>query len=238
MVSSRLGVNAVLFDLFGTVLDWRGSLVRQLAERGAAKGIEADWPELVDDWRRCFRDKQGLTGGSGEWLKMDEIHRQCIVDLAPRHRLGELSEGESLEYAQMWHRLDPWPDIIDGLARLRALHVAGPLSNGNFAMLVDASRNAGLQWDCVLSTELIGQFKPHPDVYRRAAELLELPAERVLMAAAHEYDLDGAAKVGMRTAYVHRPLEWGEGRTPQPGDLSRFDLEVRGLEELADRLGC
>jgi len=177
--------------------------------------------------------------GERPWTILDDLHRENLVGLLEDHAIGGLNEDEIDHLNRAWHRLDPWPDVVEGLARLKRKFVIATLSNGNVALTVNMAKNAGLPWDAILGAEIARAYKPEPQAYDRAVELLGLRPGQVLMTAAHTYDLDAAATRGLRTAYVHRPLEYGAHKAdrprPEPG---AYDVAADSFTELADRLGC
>ena len=232
-------VRALLFDVFGTLTDWRTSVIREARELGAQRGIEADWAGLADAWRAGYGPAmRQVEDGELPWQTIDSLHRMILDDLLPRFGAGDLGDADREDLNRAWHRLDAWPDVRLGLERLRERYVLAPLSNGNVSLLVDVSRRADLRWDCVLSAELYGHFKPHPEVYRAAARTLDLEPERVMMVAAHNVDLAAAAGVGFHTAFVARPTEHGPGQKTDLQPQAGIEISVRGLEQLADRLGA
>lgn len=231
-------VKAIFFDVFGTVVDWRGGVIREGERLGAEKGISIDWTEFADAWRGEYAPSMSrVRSGELPWTTLDELHRESLERLLERFGVVGLSEDEKKQLNHSWHRLDPWPDSVSGLRRLRETYVIAPLSNGNVSLLVEMARRAGLPWDVILSAELARHYKPDPDAYLTSAALLDLRPEEVMMAAAHPDDLRAAAESGLRTAYVHRPLEWGSyAEPPEKPAEAAFDLVTESIEELADRL--
>lgn len=231
-------VRALTFDVFGTVVDWRGSIIREGQLLSIEKGFDVDWGLFADRWRGGYSPAMNrVRSGELPWTKIDDLHRMILDDLIEEFGLQTLSEIERQEFNRVWHRLSPWPDAVGGLLRLKSRFVITTLSNGNVSLLTNMAKNSGLPWDAVLSAELAGHYKPDPEVYIKAAELLSLPIEQVMMVAAHPGDLRAAARTGMRTAYVHRPLERGPGREPnvvEPGD---FDYLAGDFLDLAMQLG-
>jgi 2-haloacid dehalogenase len=230
-------VDALTFDVFGTVVDWRTSIIREGQLMTAEKGIEADWPAFADAWRAGYVPAMGrVRSGDLPWMRIDDLHRLILDDIAPDFGLDTLSEEELDHLNRVWHRLVPWPDSVLGLTRLRAKYMLVTLSNGNVALLANMAKNAGLPWDVVLSAELAQHYKPDPEVYQTAADLLGLPINRLMMVAAHKSDLRAARATGMRTAYVPRPLEYGPNPdfdgTPDP----EFDVVAGDFIELAEIL--
>ena len=233
-------VRALTFDVFGTVVDWRGSVIREGEALGRARGWDTDWASFADDWRRdgYIRGMRRVRDGELPWMTVDALHRRKLDSLLDERGLTGLDEDATAQFNRAWHRLDPWTDVPEGLARLRSRFVVSTLSNGNVALLIDLARHGGLTWDCVLSAEITGAFKPDPACYTRAAELLGLAPEQVLMVAAHPADLRAAAAVGFRTAYLRRPLEWGPAGTTGKDAGTEFDLVEDSLVAIAKRLGC
>jgi 2-haloacid dehalogenase len=224
-------VRALVFDVFGTIVDWRGGVAREV--RRLLRGVDA--VALADAWRgRYVPSMEGVRRGERPLANLDALHRESLDALLADFGV-DADEATRGELVLAWHRLDPWPDAVAGLTRLHARYVIAPLSNGNVALLVDLARHGGLPWDAVLSAELFGHYKPDPEVYDGAARLLGLAPERVLMVAAHTDDLAAARGRGLRTAYVHRPDEFGPDTTPLATDPDA-DLNVTSLIELADLL--
>ena len=233
-------IKALTFDVFGTVVDWRSSIIREGQLLSHKKGLKVDWPKFADRWRDGYMPiMQRVREGDLPHSKIDDLHRMILDGLIQDFGLEGLSPSELDDLNRVWHRLMPWPDSISGLNRLRGRYVVSSLSNGNVSLLVNMAKNAGIPWDCVLSAELSGHFKPDKEVYEKAADLLSLEPNEIMMVAAHPIDLRAAAKVGYRTALVLRPLERGPKRglyfKPDPGE---FDLLVNDFGELAQRLGA
>ncbi len=232
-------VRALTFDVFGTVVDWRASVSAEVASFLQRRGVEADAGMFTDRWRR-----EGYAGGmrlvrDGElpFQTADQLHRRMLDILLAE--LGiEAAEAEVAELNRAWHRLHPWLDSPGGLQRLRSRFVVSTLSNGNVELLVNMAKFGGLPWDCVLSAEITGAFKPEPPCYQRAAELLGCAPSEVMMVAAHQGDLRAAAQTGMRTAFVPRPEEAGPNfpvdLTPDPS----FDIVAADFHDLAAQLNC
>lgn len=236
-------VRALVFDVFGTVVDWRGSIVREAGALARAKGLALDAAAFADAWRAGYQPAmQRVRSGAVGWTSIDTLHREILDTLIPRFGLDSLDEAERAHLNRAWHRLDPWPDTVAGLTRLKARTTIATLSNGNVALLVDMARHAKLPWDTVLSAELMGHYKPDPETYLGAARLLGHAPDELMMVASHPGDLRAAARVGLRTAWVKRPFEYGpnpERRPPpdaEPGD--RFDVEADDFLDLATRLGA
>jgi 2-haloacid dehalogenase len=226
-------VRALVFDVFGTVVDWRGGIAREV--RRLLPGLDAE--ALADAWRgRYVPSMDRVRRGELPWTSLDDLHRTSLDELLAEFGVPGVPSAVRDELVLAWHRLDPWPDSVEGLTRLKAHHVIASLSNGNVALLVDMAKHGGLPWDTVLSAELFGHYKPDPEVYDGAARLLGLPPRRVLMVAAHVGDLAAARARGLRTAYVHRPREHGLAATPPPETDPEADVSVASLTELAAHL--
>jgi 2-haloacid dehalogenase len=236
---ARDSVRALTFDVFGTVVDWRGSIVREGAELGRAWGVQVDWAGLADAWRALYQPQmERVRSGALPWTRLDDLHRMSLEELAPRFGLGGRSPEELEHLNRIWHRLEPWPDAVAGLTRLRRRYVLATLSNGNVALLVDMARRAGLPWDAILGAEVARHYKPRPEAYLVTADLLGLRPEQCLMVAAHNGDLAAAAAVGFRTCFVPRPTEHGPGQTSDLAPARPWDVVARDFLDLAEQLGC
>jgi 2-haloacid dehalogenase len=233
-------VEALLFDVFGTLVDWRGSLIDDLTAFGTDSGIVADWPALVDAWRGAYVPSMDrVRRGERPWASLDTLHRESFDALAGRYGIaGALDDAARRWCVDRWHRLRPWPDTVAGLTRLRKRFILGTLSNGNVRLLADLAKDAPLPMDVIFSAELFRHYKPDPETYCGAVALLATTPQRVMLVAAHPGDLAAAASTGMRTAFVARPLEYGPGREHDSPVTTEFDHAVRDLNELADRLGA
>jgi len=232
---------ALLFDVFGTVVDWRSPIVDLGANVTLRLGVDIDWGTFADDWRRdgYLIPIIEMFGGTREWVPFDQLHADHLDVLLERYGLTEIGEDDRQELLRVWRRLRPWPDSVRGLARLKARYAIGTLSNGGFALLTEMAKANGLPWDFIISAELFHVFKPSPAAYLGAARLLEKPPAELMLVAAHPGDLDAAKNVGMATAYVPRPLEWGPHAPFQPDTApERFDFIAGDLEDLAVQLGA
>ncbi len=231
-------VQALLFDTFGTVVDWRTSVIAELTRFGADRALSADWPALADAWRCAYAPSMNrVRRGEQPWTLLDDLHRQSLAELLPR--FGLALDAPAIDHlALAWRRLDPWPDSVPGLARLRTRHTIAPLSNGNVALLTAMAKRAGLPWDLVLGSDLFRHFKPDSEVYLGACALLCLQPGEVMMCAAHNADLGAARALGLRTAFIARPTEHGPGQSRDLAPESDWDHAVDSIEALAAQLGC
>ncbi|MEU6328753.1 haloacid dehalogenase type II [Streptomyces sp. NPDC047049] len=234
-----MDVDAAVFDVFGTLTDWRSSVTEALSGTGGRAGLHADWPTVTDTWRRCYRPAlKRILDGELSWRPLDALHRLTLDEALAEHGLEDLDDAERDVLVQAWHRLRPWPDAPAGLELLHHTRVlTATLSNGGISLLARLTKQAGLRFDCILSAELARSYKPDPQVYRMAADLLEVKPRRLLMVACHPDDLEAAARAGLRTAYIPRPLEWGPaaGRVDPPAVV---DLVADDVIELAHALGA
>jgi 2-haloacid dehalogenase len=229
-------LRALMFDVFGTLVDWRSSMVAQAADAGRRAGVDADWPSLVDDWRRAYPPALERARQEPVWRDLDSLQAETLDDVLARHGVA-LPPGERELLVRGWHRLRPWPDTVAGMERLCTGLVTATLSNGHVALLVDLLRFGGWRVDAVLSAELAASYKPDPAVYLRGARLLGCQPAEVGMVAAHAGDLAAAAAVGLRPLLVRRPDEWGTGVAEEPPDLPGL-LVAEDLDDLAAQLGC
>lgn len=236
-MSVTAGVEALCFDIFGTVVDWRTSIEREGRLLQQRLGLPAqDWGAFADDWRAGYQPAMHeVRTGALPWTDIDGLHRR-ILDRILAARGLVLAEADAAQFNRVWHRLIPWPDSVAGLYRLKQRFTITSLSNGNVALLVNMAKHAGLPWDTVLSAELFQHYKPDPEVYLGAARLLGLQPQQVMMVAAHPSDLRAAAACGLRTAYVRRPLERGPGGPMEPSTPGEFDVACDSFLELAATL--
>jgi 2-haloacid dehalogenase len=233
-------VQALVFDVFGTCVDWRGSIIRAGEALGRARGLNVDWPALADEWRRdgYIRGIARIRAGETPYVSSDVLFRRKLDDLLPHFGLADLSDTEVDDFARAWQRLDPWPDTVPGLQRLKARFLIAPLSNGSFATLTQMAKRGGMPWDCIISTELRQTFKPERQAYLLAPTLLDLQPEQVMLVAAHDSDLKGAQAAGLRAALVLRPLEWGPQAPPLPPPDPSFDYVAEDFGDLATQLAA
>jgi 2-haloacid dehalogenase len=232
-------IQALTFDVFGTVVDWRSSVAREAERLLSPKGHALDWGGFADGWRARYVPAMAkVSAGERPFVILDDLHRENLVGLLAEREITSLGDAEIDELNLAWHRLDPWPDVLEGLARLKRRFILATLSNGNVRLMVDMAKRAGLPWDAILGAEVARAYKPQPEAYDSAARMLGLAPAECLMVAAHPSDLKAAAERGLRTAYVHRPLEYGPDRTPRRPEPGTFDYQVGSFLELADALGA
>ncbi|MET0451575.1 MAG: haloacid dehalogenase type II [Mycobacterium sp.] len=230
---------ALAFDVFGTVVNWRGSIIGELEMFGETHGVAEDWPTFADDWRAGYAPAMDrVRRGELPWLKIDALHRLILDELLDKAGIGNLPDADVTALNLAWHRLDPWPDTVEGLTRLKRDFVITTLSNGNLSLLTNMAKRAGLPWDCVISAELFHHYKPDPEAYLGCAELLDVAPADLMLVAAHPSDLRAARGAGLMTAYVARPLERGPGRALPTVADGEFDVVADDFCDLAVRLGA
>ena len=231
----KANTHVLAFDIFGTVVDWHGSIVREM--QSLYPSVDANAFALA--WRAGYQPAMArVRSGELGWTRIDELHRLILEQLLPQFGLTHLHESERSHLNRVWHRLEAWPDSGAGLLRLKKKFTICSLSNGNLGLLTNMAKRAGLPWDCVLSAEVFRTYKPDPAAYFGVAEVFDLRPHQVMLCAAHHDDLEGARACGLRTAYIERPLEFG---ALQPKDVSPHignDLHARDTHALADILGC
>jgi 2-haloacid dehalogenase len=232
---SMATVKALLFDVFGTVVDWRGSII----DEGKASGIDIDWARFADEWRAGYMPSMAkVRSGEMPWTNLDHLHRMLLDDLLKKFHAEGLSEVQKDHWNRVWHRLKPWPDSVAGLTRLKKNYTIAPLSNGNIALLTNMAKHAGLPWDLILSAELARHYKPDREAYLTAVSLLELKPEEVMMCAAHTIDLVAARGCGLRTGFIHRPDEFGSAAKADEAKAGDFDVVAGGMADFAAKLGA
>ncbi len=231
-------VRALAFDVFGTVVDYRSTIIAEGEQLSQKKGYRTNWGAFAEAWRGRYRPSmERVMSGEIPWHNLDALHRLALDDLLEKFSITDLTEEEKIDLNNVWHRLQPWPEAIEGLTRLRQRFILSTLSNGNMALLVDMAKYSELPWDCILSAELVHAYKPDPRAYRMVFELLGLRPEQVMMVAAHQSDLHAASASGMRTAFVRRALEFGPEGKPELEFDPSFDLNATNFLDLANQLG-
>jgi 2-haloacid dehalogenase len=233
-----MSVRALAFDVFGTVVDWRSSIIRELEQFGQRHGLQQDWPTFADNWRAGYAPAMDrVRRGELPWTRIDDLHRMILEQLLGAG-LASLSEEDVDDLNRAWHRLDPWPDSVAGLTRLKEKFTITTLSNGNMSLLTNMAKRAGLPWDCVISAELFHHYKPDREAYLGCADLLGVAPDELMLVAAHPSDLKAARAAGLKTGYVDRPLEQGPGREPHRVESGEFDFVATDFVDLAEQLGA
>ncbi|MGA5543143.1 haloacid dehalogenase type II [Mycobacterium sp. NPDC051198] len=233
-----MAVKALAFDVFGTVVDWRSSIIGELQAFGKGRGLQRDWPVFADRWRAGYAPAMDrVRRGELPWTRIDDLHRAILVSLLEQAGV-EAGPDEIDHLNRAWHRLNPWPDSVAGLSRLKRQYVITTLSNGNVSLLTNMAKHAGLPWDCVISAELFRHYKPDLEAYRGCADLLDIAPEELTLVAAHPSDLRAARAAGLGTAFVARPLEYGPDATPYDVRADGFDIVATDFVDLADQLGA
>lgn len=230
-------VKALFFDVFGTLVDWRGSIAKQAEAILAPLGVHLDWLSFADAWRGEYQTgMEEVRAGQIPFSKLDVLHRRNLERILPRFGLSGLNEESLAELNRAWHFLDAWPDVPATLSELRKNFWIAPVSNGNISLLVDLARHNGFLWDAVLGAEIAGDYKPKPRVYLAAAEAFDLPPKACMMIAAHSSDLAAAAACGLRTGHIARPLEFGPGGAGESSPKIPVDFSARDLHHLVTLL--
>jgi 2-haloacid dehalogenase len=231
-------IRILAFDVFGTVVDWRSSVIAEGEQLGKAKGLVVDWAAFADAWRAVYRPSlDRVQKGELPWTKLDDLHRTSLEKILTQFKIEGLGSEEIDPFNRVWHRLKPWPDSVMGLQRLKTRFVITTLSNGNTSLLTNMAKHAGLPWDCILCAETVHHYKPDAEIYRLVPDLFDLRPEQVMLVAAHENDLQAAKTHGLRTAFVHRPLEHGPGKASSIPPAGKFDFVAKDFLDLAGQLG-
>ena len=229
---------AIVFDTFGSVVDWRSSLITELTAFGARRGIEGDWVALVDAWRAAYHPSMDrVRKGEVPWTRLDDLHRGSLDRLVADFGIKGLTEADLVHINFGWHRLTPWPDSVPGLTRLKSRFIIGPLSNGNVSLLLNMAKNAGIPWDMIFGSDLFQHFKPDPETYLGVARMLGLEPGQVMMAAAHNGDLGSARRCGLMTAFFPRPTEYGPHQKRDYAADQDWDVVATDIEDMATKLG-
>jgi 2-haloacid dehalogenase len=234
-------VKALVFDTFGTVVDWRGSVIAEGMAWGKAKGLNINWADFADRWRLGYRPTMDkVRKGEIPWTRLDDLHRMILEELLEEFKIEGLTEEEKVSWTHVWRRLKPWPDSVEGLTRIKKKYVIAPLSNGNIALMTNLSKFGGLPWDAILGSELARHYKPDREVYVSAYYYLDLKPEEVMMCAAHASDLQAARRSGLRTGFIDRPNEYGNGPAGVPDKARPGDFEVVSVSivDLAQQMGA
>jgi 2-haloacid dehalogenase len=239
LAASRPAAKALVFDTFGTVVDWRSSVAREVDALATRKGFAVDAAKFADAWRAGYGPSMNrVRTGELPWTRLDALHRMTLDKILVDFNITGLAEAEKDALNHAWHRLAPWPDAVAGLTRLKKKFIIAPLSNGNISLMTNLAKYGGLPWDCILGAELAHHYKPDREVYQSAADILDLRPAEVMMVAAHLGDLRAAKGVGLQTAFVTRPLEFGPGGKPDLTADASVDISAKDFNELADRVGA
>ena len=231
-------VKALVFDTFGTVVDWRTSVAQEVEALAKRKGFTVDGAKFADAWRAGYGPSMNrVRTGDLPWTKLDGLHRMILDKILVDFHISGLSAADTDALNRAWHRLRPWPDSVAGLTRLKKKFIIAPLSNGNISLMTDLAKYSGLPWDCILGAELVRHYKPDREVYQSAADILDLKPADVMMVAAHLGDLRAAKEVGLHTAFVARPLEYGPSGRPDLKADASVDVSAKDFNDLAGQLG-
>lgn len=233
-------VRALLFDVFGTCVDWRTSIIAAGEAFGRAHGLRGvDWARFADAWRGRYQPQmETVRTGRRPWTKLDDLHRESLDAVLRELGITGIPAADLDDLNRAWHRLDPWPDTVEGLSRLKTRYIIAPHSNGNVALLVNMGKRAGIPWDAILGAEIAHAYKPLPEAYRRNVDILGLTPPQVMMVAAHNGDLVAASACGLRTGFVSRPTEHGPGQTTDLEPARAYDVVARDFVDLARQMGC
>ncbi|HUP95650.1 MAG TPA: haloacid dehalogenase type II [Burkholderiales bacterium] len=240
MPNEPADIKALAFDVFGTVVDWHGSVAREVRALAAAKGLRVNAVKFTKAWRAGYRPAMDrVRSGELTWTKIDVLHRMILDGLLTQYKIADaLTEDEKVHLNLVWHRLKPWPDAARGLKRLKQRYIITTLSNGNTGLLVNMAKQGGLPWDCIFSSETFRHFKPDPEMYLGAADALNLKPGEVMMVASHKHDLRAAAQNGLKTAFIKRPHEYGRNKNPDLEPEADFTVNAENFLDLADQLGA
>jgi 2-haloacid dehalogenase len=234
-------VKACVFDVFGTLVDWRSSVIAEATGWGKAKGLNVNWAEFADRWRLGYKPAMDkVRSGKIPWTNLDDLQRMILEDLLKQYQIEGMSEEEKINWAHVWRRLKPWSDSVEGLTRLKKKYIISPMSNGNVALMTNLAKFGGLPWDVILATDLVKHYKPDREMYLSAPFYLDLRPEEVMMCAAHVHDLQSARSCGLRTGFVYRPNEFGGGAvgSPDKAKLGDFDVLSESIVDLAQQMGA
>ncbi len=232
-------VKALVFDVFGTVVDWRGSCIRELTSFGNARALKRDWDQFADDWRGLYQPSmEEVRSGRRPYTVLDVLHRESLEKLLDKYEIKGLAEQDIQHLVTIWHRLQPWPDVVEGLTRLKRRYIIGTCSNANIGLAVRMAKHSGLPWDTIVGAEVARAYKPTAQAYLGTAAALNLEPHEVMLVAAHNSDLAAAAKTGFRTAFVARPDEYGPKKKADVADNHNWDISTDSFNGVADAMGC
>ena len=234
-------VKACVFDVFGTVVDWRSSVIAEATRWGKGTGLNVNWTEFADSWRLGYKPAMDkVRRGEMPWTNLDDLQRVILQDLLKQYKIDGLSKEEKDDWAHVWRRLKPWPDSVEGLSRLKKKYIISPMSNGNVALMTNLAKFGGLPWDAILGSDLVKHYKPDREMYLSAPCYLDLKPEEVMMCAAHASDLQAARSCGLRTGFIYRPNEYGGGPVgvPDKAKPDDFDVVSDSIIDLAQQMGA
>lgn len=230
---------AILFDTFGSVVDWRTSLAAEFVDIAQGRGISGDWESVAIAWRMGYHRRLGeVVADMRPWTDLGTILRDLLLEIIRERGIVGLSEDDIDQLNRAWHRLRPWPDAVPGIARLKTSYIVGPLSNGSVRLLTDMAKATGLGWDVVFGSDILRRYKPDPETYLGAARLLGLEPRQLMLASAHNADLAHARRNGLMTAFFPRPTEYGAGQTSDLAPEQEWDVTAEDIGDLATKLGC
>ncbi|HEX4986005.1 MAG TPA: haloacid dehalogenase type II [Burkholderiales bacterium] len=233
---AMVDVKALVFDVFGTLVDWRTCVARESKKVLEPLGHKIDWISFADAWRGEYQPAmEEIRSGRLPYVKLDVVHRRMLDRIRPKFGLQDLDDATMVELNLAWHRLDAWPGVSAGMRRLRRRFLLAPCSNGNIALMVDLARHNDIWWDAILGSEIARDYKPKPRVYLATAEAFNLKPEQIMMCAAHSNDLAAAAKQGLRTAHIAQVDEYGKN-TGEAAPLQPVDVSARNFEEFAAKM--
>ncbi|MFC4275780.1 haloacid dehalogenase type II [Achromobacter aloeverae] len=235
---AEIPVKALVFDTFGTVVNWRDSVIHELRDLGRRKGLDADWVAMADAWRAGYAPGMDtVRQGKRPWTSVDVLHRERLDVLLDQFQVQGLTEAEKDHLNRVWHRLDPWPDSVAGLRRLKSKYIISTFSNGSVPCLVNMAKHGGLPWDCVFSSDIVQHYKPDAEMYLGVARFLDLPTSQVMVVAAHNNDLRHARSHGLRTGYIHRPTEYGPNQSKDLRAEEDWDRIAKDIGDFASQMG-
>ena len=236
---SDLELKALVFDVFGTVVDWRTSIANEVSNQLKNKGFDLNWLAFSEAWRAKYQPSmEGVRSGKRGYVRLDVLHLENLMEVLEEFKVSGLSSAELDYLNRAWHRLKPWPDSVSGLERLKKKFIIGTMSNGNVALMVNMAKHSGLPWDVILGAEPAQAYKPDPKTYLTGVDWLGLQTDEVLMCAAHNNDLVAARDQGLKTAFIARPTEYGKYQSVDIKAEHEFDFITTDMNDLADQLGC
>lgn len=240
MAAATSNIRALLFDVFGTCVDWRAGVIAAGQAFSRAHGLDGvDWARFADAWRGLYQPQmEQVRTGRRPWTKLDDLHRESLEIVLNDLGITGIAAADLGDLNRAWHRLDPWPDTVEGLTRLKTRYIIAPNSNGNVELLLNMAKRAGIPWDAILGAEIARAYKPLPEAYLRNVEILGLRPSEVMMVAAHNHDLVAAGACGLRTGFVARPVEHGPGQTTDLRPEHDYDVVARDFVDLARQMGC